>query len=148
MDKSHGCLPFGGRGLRRILQQVHVYFLRMQRLSVAIGTIALAGFTSLDLAAGSAQSSAPAVADPPTALVKQYCTGCHNDRGKAGGLSLGSFETGTAAEHAATSEKMIRKLRAGMMPPAGARRPDAAALLGLAEALETRVDAAAAARPQ
>ena len=62
-----------------------------------------------------------------TAMVKQYCTGCHSDRGKAGQLSLASFDASNAAnpDHVATTEKMIRKLRAGMMPPAGARRPEA-----------------------
>ncbi len=79
-----------------------------------------------------------------TALVKQYCTGCHSDRGKAGGLSLASFDASKAADHVATSEKMIRKLRAQMMPPAGARRPDAEQLRALAVALEARVDRAAA----
>jgi hypothetical protein len=42
---------------------------------------------------------------------------------------------------------MIRKLRAGMMPPPGARRPDEAALGTLADTLETRIDARAAGRP-
>ncbi|HXG89381.1 MAG TPA: DUF1592 domain-containing protein [Vicinamibacterales bacterium] len=84
-----------------------------------------------------------------TALVKQYCVGCHSDRGKAGGLSLAAYDTATAAsaEHVATTEKMIRKLRAGMMPPAGARRPEGRQLLSLAEALETRIDRAAALSP-
>ena len=46
------------------------------------------------------------------------------------------------------AEKMIRKLRAGMMPPAGARRPDEAQLARLASALETRMDAIAARVPR
>ena len=58
------------------------------------------------------------------ALFKQYCVTCHNDRAKAGGLSLASFDAAAATEHAEVAEKMIRKLRAGMMPPAGARRPE------------------------
>src|SRR5262245_51060304 len=58
-------------------------------------------------------------ADAQTALVKQYCTTCHSDRGKAGGLTLASFDAAHAADNAAITEKMIRKLRAGMMPPAG-----------------------------
>src|SRR5207302_8250970 len=41
----------------------------------------------------------------------------------------------------------IHKLRLGMMPPPGARRPDAAALTQFATALETRVDATAALHP-
>src|SRR5262245_42975376 len=117
------------------------------RLSRAVGALALIGFAALDRTAGSAQAPPPPVADPQTALVKQYCAGCHSERGKSGGLSLAAFDISTAVDHAATSEKMIRKLRAGMMPPAGARRPDPAALIALAEALETRLDAAAAAKP-
>jgi len=93
-----------------------------------------------------AQSPSP-TADPQTALVRQYCTGCHSERGKAGGLSLAAFELSKAADQAPTSEKMIRKLRAGMMPPPGARRPDDVALTGLASALEARIDMAAALKP-
>ncbi len=94
-----------------------------------------------------AVAPAPASADSQTALVKQYCTVCHNDRGKAGGLSLAAFDAGHAADDLVVAEKMIRKLRAGMMPPAGAKRPDDAALTALAAALETRIDTAAAASP-
>jgi hypothetical protein len=110
-------------------------------------TCASLGFVMLDPAFGAAQAPAPAVADPNTALVKQYCTGCHSDRGKAGGLSLASFEATKAAENAAVAEKMIRKLRAGMMPPATARRPDEAALTALADALVQQIDRAAAQHP-
>ena len=81
------------------------------------------------------------------ALVKQYCAGCHSDRAKAGGLSLAAFDAAAAVDHAEVTEKVIRKLRAGMMPPAGARRPEAAVLVHLAEALETRIDRAASLSP-
>jgi mono/diheme cytochrome c family protein len=91
--------------------------------------------------------SAAAAGDAETAMVKQYCAGCHSDRGKAGGLSLAAFDASSAVEHAPTVEKMIRKLRAGMMPPPGARRPEPAALRAAAEALETRIDRAAAVKP-
>ncbi len=75
-------------------------------------------------------------------MVKQYCIGCHSDRGKAGQLTLASFDAANAAhpDQIVTTEKMIRKLRAGMMPPAGARRPDADTITALATALEARVD--------
>ena len=82
-----------------------------------------------------------------TALVKQYCTTCHSDKLKSGGLSLAAFDGSRAVDDPAVTEKMIRKLRAGMMPPPGVKRPEAATLIGLAEALETAVDAAAEARP-
>jgi cytochrome c553 len=98
------------------------------------------------VALGAAQPAAPAP-DPQTALVKQYCAGCHSEKGNAGQLSLAAFDATKAADNAAVAEKMIRKLRAGMMPPPGARRPDDTALTTLAETLETRIDALAATRP-
>lgn len=86
-------------------------------------------------------------ADAQTALVKQYCSVCHNDRMKSGGLTLASFDASQAAQHADVTEKMIRKLRAGMMPPPGVKRPDDATLSALAGTLESAIDKAAAARP-
>src|SRR4051795_5792550 len=114
-----------------------------------IGLIA-AVFSLLGLGVSARPQVTPApveAVDADSALVKQYCAGCHSERGKAGGLSLAAFDAGTAAQHADVSEKMIRKLRAGMMPPPGARRPDEATLLALAEALETRIDTHAAIAP-
>ena len=92
-------------------------------------------------------AGAPSTAASQTALVKQYCTSCHSDRGKAGGLSLASFDAATLTGDPVVAEKMIRKLRAGMMPPAGAKRPEGAVLTELAEALEARIDRAAALNP-
>jgi hypothetical protein len=80
-------------------------------------------------------------------MVKQYCATCHSDRGKAGGLSLASFDAAQLLDHAEVAEKMIRKLRTGMMPPAGAKRPDEAVLMQLASTFETRIDRAAALSP-
>jgi mono/diheme cytochrome c family protein len=95
----------------------------------------------------SAAPAAPAPAAAQSAIVQQYCSGCHSERGKAGGLSLAGFDVAKTVEHAPVAEKMIRKLRAGMMPPPGARRPADTALVALADALETRVDKAAALNP-
>ena len=81
------------------------------------------------------------------ALVKQYCVTCHNDKMKAGGLTLAEFDAAAVEGRAETAEKMIRKLRAGMMPPAGVKRPDEATIAAFATALETRMDAVATARP-
>jgi hypothetical protein len=60
----------------------------------------------------------------------------------AGNLSLEAYQVEQATAHRETTEKMIRKLRAGQMPPPGARRPDPAVLAGLARELESRMDAA------
>ncbi len=82
-----------------------------------------------------------------TQMVKEYCATCHSERGKAGGLSLTGFDAATVVDQAPVVEKMIRKLRAGMMPPAGARRPEPAAVAALASAFETRIDQHAALNP-
>ena len=85
-----------------------------------------------------------------TEVVQTYCQRCHNDRLLTGNLSLADFDVSTAAlnpESAARTEKMIRKLRANMMPPPGALRPADETLLTLVETLESVVDAAAAANP-
>jgi hypothetical protein len=82
--------------------------------------------------------------DAQTAVVRQYCVPCHNDRMKTGGLSLAAFDAARVLDHLDVSEKMIRKLRAGMMPPSGVKRPDDTTVAALARALETRIDTAAA----
>ncbi|MBI3491340.1 MAG: DUF1592 domain-containing protein [Acidobacteria bacterium] len=85
--------------------------------------------------------------DAQKALINQYCVGCHNDKAKTGGLTLASFDPAQADQNAETAEKMIRKLRAGMMPPAGMRRPDADTVKAFATALEVKIDTAAALHP-
>ena len=92
-------------------------------------------------------ASAALSIDSQNQLVKQYCASCHSERGKAGGLSLATFDAAKIEEHADTTEKMIRKLRTGMMPPPNARRPEPALIASLVDTLETRIDAAAALNP-
>jgi mono/diheme cytochrome c family protein len=92
-------------------------------------------------------ASGPLTSDAQNALVKQYCITCHSDRMKTGGLSLAEFDAATIDTRAEVAEKMIRKVRAGMMPPPGVKRPEEATLAAFAAALEDRMDAAAAANP-
>ena len=92
------------------------------------------------------QPSQPSAETQPE-LVKQYCTGCHSERGKAGGLSLVGFDAAHADQSAEVAEKMIRKLRLGMMPPPGARRPEPAVLTQFVSSLESKVDTAAVGHP-
>ncbi len=81
------------------------------------------------------------------ALIDTYCVNCHNDNRKSGGQSFEHFDAATVTEHAEVAEKMIRKLRAGMMPPPKSKRPDAETMGRFIAALETRIDRAAALRP-
>ena len=79
-------------------------------------------------------------------MIQTFCVRCHGQRVQNGGLRLDGFDVAEAGQNAEIAEKMIRKLRAGMMPPPGPRRPDAATLATLAETLENRVDEDAALR--
>jgi hypothetical protein len=83
-----------------------------------------------------------------TQVVQRTCVTCHNDVALTGNLSLQGFDVAAAAASPEKSEKMIKKLRAGMMPPPSAPyRPAGDTLTSLAETLETLVDRAAAKRP-
>ncbi len=77
----------------------------------------------------------------------RYCVSCHNTRLKTGGLSLEGLDVAQPAADAATWEKVVRKLRSRMMPPAGAPKPSDASYDALVAHLEGALDRAAAARP-
>ena len=85
--------------------------------------------------------------DSQQALVGKYCAVCHNDKIKSGGFSWQRVDLAHIGESAAQAEKAIRYLRAGMMPPPGMPRPDAATIKSFAASLETGIDHAAAAQP-
>ena len=89
----------------------------------------------------SAETASFAGVDPEdNEVIEQFCTRCHSEQRQRGGLVLEGFDVERAVEHADIAERMIKKLRAGMMPPAGARRPEEAVLDDLASELEERLD--------
>jgi hypothetical protein len=79
--------------------------------------------------------------------VGRYCTSCHDDIERTADLSLKSLPLADVAAHPVEWEKVVRKLRAGMMPPVGEPRPADEARLQLATWVEGELDAAAAANP-
>jgi len=81
-------------------------------------------------------------------VIGQYCVRCHSERRLTGNLSLETFDAGRATDQAEVAERMIRKLRAGMMPPANARQPGGDTLVALAESLERTMDEAAKDHPE
>ena len=88
-------------------------------------------------------TSAPQVRiDDDAALLKQYCLTCHNDRVKSGGLVLDADVSKVAADRERW-EKVVRKVKTGMMPPSGMARPARERLDAFAAALEARLDAGA-----
>ncbi|WP_337170155.1 DUF1592 domain-containing protein [Gemmatimonas aurantiaca] len=74
--------------------------------------------------------------------VQRYCGSCHNPAraARSGNLSLRGYSVDSAVAQLSVSEKMIRKLRAEMMPPPGSKRPGGDTLLALVETLEQTID--------
>ena len=79
----------------------------------------------------------------PQAIVKQDRVTCHNQRLKTAGLELDALDAANVAHGAEIWEKVVRKVKTGMMPPSGMPRPDRAALDAFASELEARLDRAA-----
>src|SRR5687767_11273206 len=82
--------------------------------------------------------------DAQRALLDQYCVSCHNDRVKTANLSLEGLDLAAMDAHAELWEKVVRKLRAGVMPPPDVKRPAAAEYNGLRDWLEAELDRRAA----
>ena len=76
-------------------------------------------------------------------VVEHYCTDCHNEQLKVGNISLEGYDVAAAPTNLRTSEKMIRKLRAEMMPLPGAPRPGGDTLRQLVATIEQTIDRAA-----
>jgi mono/diheme cytochrome c family protein len=93
----------------------------------------------------STQSSAQAPAE--RSLVDQYCVACHNTRAKTAGLALDTLDRGRVSDHADVWEKVVRKLRGGMMPPQGRPRPEQAIIERFVSFLESSIDRDALAHP-
>ena len=93
----------------------------------------------------------PVAAQNPAAsdqqFVTKYCQVCHNDRLKTGGLSLQQMDPSQVSRSPETWEKVVRKLRAGMMPPAGMPRPERAVIDTFVSHVESSLDKYAAQHP-
>lgn len=97
----------------------------------------------------SAPAAAPARATASTAqpfgtaqkkLIDQYCSNCHNEDDRTANLMFEKLDVAHVGKDAQTWEKVVRKLRAGMMPPANNPRPNRQATLALVSWLENELD--------
>ncbi len=111
----------------------------------ALVTVALATYPVRGQSAAATQkSTAPGrTAVTERAVLTQYCVVCHNDKTRTAGLSL-ERDLNTVGDDAEVWEKVVRKLRAGVMPPPGMRRPPLADYEGLRDWLESAIDLKAA----
>ena len=116
----------------------------------AAGVIALAALAPPAVSAGQSASAAPHDAASAQALLQRYCLACHTGAREASGLVPVGFDQLDAADvgaDAAVWEQIVRKLRLGMMPPAGRPRPAPDVHEQFLGWLETALDAAAAEHP-
>ena len=100
----------------------------------------IVGFTlivSVLGAVGGARAEAQALSRD---LLDRYCVTCHNERLQTANLRLDQIDLHRVGDHAEALEKVVRKLRAGQMPPEGRPRPDQGAIETFVTALEAALD--------
>jgi uncharacterized protein DUF1592/uncharacterized protein DUF1588/uncharacterized protein DUF1585/uncharacterized protein DUF1587/uncharacterized protein DUF1595/cbb3-type cytochrome c oxidase subunit III len=111
----------------------------MLRYPVSYLFLALSGLLAVPVLAQTAS--------PQKALINQYCLGCHNDKAKVAGLDLTTSNVDNVESNPDLWEKVLRKVRARYMPPAGLPRPDETKYNAMVSYLETSLDRLVAAHP-
>ena len=86
-------------------------------------------------------------AEQQFAMLDRYCAECHNPAELAGGLSLEQLDHSDIHAQAEIWEKVVRKLRGGLMPPPGGPRPEAQQIHQFVAFMEARIDAGAVGAP-
>src|SRR5260370_35142196 len=92
--------------------------------------------------------SASAQPLPQSALVKQYCVGCHNQKLTTAGVSFEGLDLAKVSDHADVWERALRKVRSGQMPPPGLPHPDHGTSEAFVKCLEDSPARAAPANPK
>ena len=122
------------------------------RLGWAIALTALCGAAPGADSAGGQAAPAATAAPPPTvapagavvqhdfSMLTRYCSKCHNTEDWAGGIAFEALSPENIPQDAETWEKAMRKLRGGLMPPAGNPRPDRKAVEGFVGWIEGTID--------
>jgi len=88
----------------------------------------------------SAPKPAAAAYEAQQTVLNDYCVECHNKTAKTAGLAIDTLNLARVGDNVAEWEKIVRKLRAGMMPPAGQERPDHQTYMALITWLENELD--------
>ena len=121
----------------------------MKNRLLIVGALWLGAVTGVfpqSAGSGATNPAAPSVSAPRD-VIATYCTSCHNQRLKTAGLTLDSINVDDVAGSAEIWEKVVRKVRGGLMPPAGARQPDAPTRDAFVTSIEAELDRAWAAHP-
>jgi hypothetical protein len=130
----------------------------MTKKILLIGSTALLAIVSLALVAEKAPAQQPAgkgaAPSPARAFANQYCVGCHSQAAKTAAnpvvreaarhFTMDDQDIDDVSKNPELWERVVRKVRAGMMPPTGLPRPDAARFEAWISGLETALDTSAA----
>ncbi len=156
-------------------QLMFIHLLASAARVVAVSAAVVAG-TTFTVLAQTGRGPTPAPASPETRpagaashqeVINRYCVTCHNDRLvngalgdsadapasalvaqlRAADIALDMLDVGDVAAHPAEWERVVRKLRAGVMPPAGRPRPDEKTQDALVAWLEAELDQAQRSNP-
>jgi mono/diheme cytochrome c family protein len=119
---------------------------RVCGVSLAVALLLAASIHTLSGQSAAPSPPAASATIQPGALLDKYCVTCHNDRLKTANLSLQGLDLAAVGHQAEVWEKVVRKLRAGVMPPPDMPRPPLPEYEGLRDWLESEIDRAAAAK--
>ena len=119
----------------------------MSRMILNCIGIILFGAILLPAASQEPSSTATPAVSPQRATLNRYCVTCHNEKLRTAELLLDKADVENPGASAEIWEKVVQKLRARAMPPAGMPRPDEATYSSFTAHLETALDRAAAASP-
>ena len=137
--------------MRNATLAVTVAFIAGTALWGAVAALSAAQAGSSRPVTGPAPATAVAPAAGGTqatqALLTTYCVTCHNARLKTGGLALDGLDLARLSDHTDVWEKVVRKVRAGVMPPQGVRQPEPQALRQFVAYMVDGLDRDAARRP-
>src|SRR5262252_8509951 len=105
----------------------------------------IVGSVAVSISVGSPQT-APA----PQAFLQKYCLSCHTESSREKGLvpiALDKLDLSKISKDAEVWEKVALRVSAGVMPPAGAPRPDSATAHQFTSLLTDELDRAALSNP-
>src|SRR5579883_1825643 len=119
--------------------------MRVLKVLAGVALLAMAAVAQTTPQSAAQSPSGPMTLTAQKAMVTQYCAGCHNDKLKSGGFTFSKVDLAKPGESAEQLEKVIRKLQAGMMPPAGMPRPNSATMKSFVTAVSNGIDQSAAA---
>ena len=97
------------------------------RVTVGVAVAVVLGGSQFSTTSHAQASSRVESADDFQGFLEQYCLRCHTDRRQQAGavpVSLEGADVDDVGAHADLWEEVVRRVRAGLMPPMGSRGPD------------------------